>query len=106
MLGFGVPDCGFDRALGHIVAADEVEHVVHVGGCGEVFIFDERPEMIAQDVPCGFDGFWAVVWIFAGDALGPAGHSVHVGFKEDDAAVVSDAAADLEWSDQLHPDFA
>ena len=62
--------------------------------------------MIAEDVPRGFDGFGAVVWIFAGDALGPAGHSIHIGFEEDDAAVVSDAAADFEWGDQLHSDFA
>ena len=47
LLGFGVPHRGFECTLGHVVAADELEHVVHIGGRGEVLVFDERPEMIA-----------------------------------------------------------
>src|SRR6202012_1280076 len=101
LLSFGVPDGGFQRALGHIVAADEFEVVVNVGGSGEVFVFDEWPEMIAENGPSRFDGFGAVVGTFAGDAFGPAGHTVYVGFEQDDAAVEGHAAADLERGDQL-----
>ena len=62
--------------------------------------------MIAQDVPGGLDGLGAVVGSLAGDAFAPADDAINVYFKKQDAAVIADAAADLEGSDQLHSNFA
>ena len=43
--------------------------------------------------------------VLAGHAFRPTGDAVDVGFHQQDAAIVADAIADLEWRDQLHRYF-
>ena len=86
VLGFGVPDGGFERRFGHVVAADGEKDVPNFAGGGEFPALDHGPEEIAQDEPGGVGGFVGIERAFAGGGFAPAGDAVDVGFDQDDAA--------------------
>ena len=66
LLGLGVPERGFERGFGHVVAAHGREQVPHFRSGGDFFSFQQRPKMIAQNQPGGFHRFVGIEGIFAG----------------------------------------
>ena len=102
----GVPECGFDRAFGHVVAANRFEHGPDFGGALEFAPLQEGPDKIAQDVPSGLDRFGGVEGAFTCDAFAPAGDAVRLGFDEQHSPIGDAAETGFKGGDQRHPDFA
>jgi hypothetical protein len=103
--GFGVPDGGFDGGFGHGVTANVFEKSPDVGGAGEWFVFQQRPEKFYDDVPTGFGVFGTVERAFACGAFSPAYDAIDVGLDEDDVTIGDPIHAGFEWVDELEMNF-
>ena len=106
MFCLGVPEGRFHGTLGHIVSANCFERGPDFGGTLEITPLEERPDKIAQNMPCGFDRFGGVEGAFSGHAFAPASDAIRLSFHEQHSPVGDASEAGLKRSDQRHPDFA
>ena len=107
LLRVEIPDCVFERGLGHAVAADLLEERgACLGRRRYVGAEEARGEFVFGDEPGGVDLLVGEVGMLAGDAFAPGGEAVGFDFDEQDAAAGGDAEAGLEGVGERHLDFA
>ena len=70
------------------------------------FLAQQRPQVVAKDQPCGFNGLVGIERLFAGGRFAPRRNSIDVGFDQKYAAQFGGAEARLKRRAKAEMNFA
>ena len=103
--GLGIPDCIFERRLGHAMATHFSEQGRTFAGRVESLSQQRGNQVLCDRRPGALDPFAAVEGIFADDAFAPTVDAFAMDGDEKNAAAVGATKARLEKVDERHLNF-